>query len=151
MAVVGRATYADQLTPKLRGRLSAVSWPKNEPTSCLPMSASVARLAKAGLVERAKRQAIWHGLLWRAPTLVQERLTSASQLIAAQQRTCPDVAEGPIPLKKAGSIPLYWLDGMIEVVLCGPCDRHRDQLGHLPKVLCSGCESELVACAVWAS
>ena len=34
--------------------------------------------------------------------------------------------------------------------LCGPVDLHRDQLGHLTKVLSGGCEGKLVTRAVRA-
>jgi len=35
--------------------------------------------------------------------------------------------------------------------LCGPKGGHRDQLGHLSKVLGGGCEDELVTRTIWAS
>jgi hypothetical protein len=62
---------------------------------------------------------------------------------------------GSIPLKKGGSNRVYWRGRQRTKRLCWPLrgleGLHRDQLGHLAKVLGGGREGELVARAVWAS
>jgi hypothetical protein len=62
---------------------------------------------------------------------------------------------GLIPLKKGGSNRMYWRQRdpaeRLWRFLCRPQGGHRDQLGHLAKVLGGGCEGELVTRAVWTS
>jgi hypothetical protein len=70
---------------------------------------------------------------------------------------CPSVIVrfGPIPLKKTAVIRCKGtsVDAAARFCrfLCGPLAGHRDQFGHLSKVLGGGCEDELVMRTIWAS
>lgn len=80
---------------------------------------------------------------------------SAQSLRAAGKRASPEVAEGPIPLKKAAVIRCNGASSKaaerLGWHLSGLEGLHRNQFGDLAKVLSGGCEDELVTRAVWTS